>query len=160
MELEQLLHSLNALDMLELFTTEGINYDNLRDFNINDFKHIGISRLRAKQLYRDIRKEEWRKDILRERLKDVKCEDLYDRLVKIGYTSDEVFSMDHDDLKEVGIFSFPKRKEILERIQTSKDPMIEGNPLPMVTIERLNLICYYKCEYTTLSLFYFNFYQA
>ena len=133
MPLEEMLHSLNALDMLELFTKQSINEDNLRDFDANDFKNLGISRLRAKQLYRDIRKEEWRKDRLRERLKDVKCEDLYDRLVKIGYTSDEVFSMDYDDLKEAGIFSFPKRKEILERIQTAKDPMIEGNLVLMVS---------------------------
>ena len=131
MQLEEMLHSLNALDLLELFTKESINEDNLRDFDANDFKNLGISGLRAKQLYRDIRKEEWRKDGLRERLNEVKCEDLYHRLVKIGYTSDEVFSMDHDDLKEAGIFSFPKRKEILERIQNAKDPMIEGN-LPLM----------------------------
>ena len=119
--------------MLELFTKEGIDEDNLRDFNINDFKNIGISRLRAKQLYRDIRKEEWRNDRLRERLKDVKCEDLYDRLVKIGYTSDEVFCMEDDDLKEIGITSYPKRKEILERIQAARDQMIKGNPLAIMS---------------------------
>ena len=133
MELEEVLRSLNALDLLELFTKEEINENHLTDFHISDFKKIGIPRLRAKQLYRDIRKEVWRKSKLRQRLIDVKCEDLYDRLVKIGYTSDEVFCMEDDDLKEIGITSYPKRKEILERIQAARDQMIKGNPLAIMS---------------------------
>ena len=133
MELEEVLRSLNALDLLELFTKEEINENHLTDFHISDFKKIGIPRLRAKQLYRDIRKEVWRKSKLRQRLIDVKYEDLYDRLVKIGYTSDEVFCMEDDDLKEIGITSYPKRKEILERIQAARDQMIKGNPLAIMS---------------------------
>ena len=135
-ELEELLHSSNAIDLLDIFKKEGINEYHLIEFDIDDFKNIGISDLRAGQLYRDIQKEHERKISLHERkisllqtLKDVNCKEIYDQLVKIGYTSKEVFSTKHEDLKDIGISSYPERKEILKKIQIVTAPMIEGNQM-------------------------------
>ena len=131
-ELEELLHSSNAIDLLDIFKKEGINEYHLIEFDIDDFKNIGISDLRAGQLYRDIQKEHERKISLLQTLKDVNCEEIYDQLVKIGYTSKEVFSTKHEDLKDIGISSYPERKEILKKIQISRATMINGNQMSSI----------------------------
>ena len=123
------MHSTNAIDLLDIFKKEGINEYHLIEFDIDDFKNIGISDLRAGQLYRDIQKEHERKISLLQTLKDVNCKEIYDQLVKIGYTSKEVFSTKHEDLKDIGISSYPERKEILKKIQIVTAPMIEGNQM-------------------------------
>ena len=125
----ELLHSLESIDLLDIFKKEGINEHHLIEFDIDDFKNIGISDLRARQLYRDIQKEHERKKSLLQTLKDVNCEEIYDQLVKLGYTSKEVFSTKHEDLKDIGISSYPERKEILKKIQIVTAPMIEGNQM-------------------------------
>ena len=128
LELEELLHSINAVDLIERFKSDGIHVDDLIKLDANDLKFFAPSE-RAKQLHGDIQKENERKIRLLQKLKDVKCYDLYDSLLKIGYTSEKVFSTDHDTLKSMGL-SFMERKNVLKKIQSTKDENIRGN-LPL-----------------------------
>ena len=91
----------------------------------NDLKNMGISSDRAQQLHKDIEKEMDRKKRLYQKLKDVKCDKVYEKLVKTGYTSEEVLSTDHDVLRKIGL-SFPERKEVLSEIQAFKDVKAKG----------------------------------
>ena len=127
LELEELLRSINAIDLLERFRNERISVDDLIKLDANDLKFFAPSD-RAEQLHGDIQKENERKIRLRQKLKDVKCHDLYNRLLKIGYTSEKVFSTDHDTLKSIGL-SFMERKNVLKKIQSKKDEDIRGNLL-------------------------------
>ena len=72
--------------------------------------------------------EEARKKALLNKLQYFKCVELYDDLVKIGYTSEKVFSIDHATLQNIGL-SFMERKNVLTKIQSVKDAEIEGNIL-------------------------------
>ena len=124
--LEDLLRSVDALDLLTFFNGEGIIYeDHIKNMDTNDLKNMGISSDRAQQLHRDIEKETNRKKRLYQKLKDVKCDKVYEKLVKTGYTSEEVLSTDHDVLKKIGL-SFPERKEVLSKIQAFKDVKAKG----------------------------------
>ena len=46
--------------------------------------------------------------------------EVYDTLVKMGYASVEVYSMDHDALKKIGL-SFLERKKFLAKIQPAME---------------------------------------
>ena len=125
LELEELLCSINAIDLLERFKSDGIHVDDLTKLDANDLKFF-VPSDRAELLHRNIQKENERKICLQQRLKDVKCYDLYQKLLKIGYTSEKVFSTDHDTLKRIGL-SFMERKEVLKKIEIAKNTNTRGN---------------------------------
>ena len=127
LELEELLRSINSVDLLERFKNVGINVDDLIKLDANDLKFFAPLD-RAEQLHADIQKENERKIRLHQKLKYVKCDDLYYRLLKIGYTSEKVFSTNHDTLISIGL-SFMESKKVLEKIQSKKDEDIRGNQL-------------------------------
>ena len=127
LELEELLRSINAVDLLERFRNVGINVDDLIKLDANDLNFFAPLD-RAEQLHRDIQKEIERRIRLLQKLKDVKCDDLYNRLLKIGYTSEKGFSTNHDTLISIGL-SFLESTNVLEKIQSKKDEDIRGNQL-------------------------------
>ena len=120
-ELAELLRLVNALDLLEQFNDETVGLDDLMTYDINDLIQLGLSSDRAQQLIDDIEKEVIRKRELLTTLIHFKSEELYDRLVKIGYKPTEVHSMDHNVLKKIDISSFPERMKILKKIQMVSD---------------------------------------
>merc|ERR1712110_609498 len=98
-----------------------VGLDDLMTYDINDLIQLGLPSDRAQQLIDDIEKEVIRKRELLTVLKQCKCEELYDGLVKIGYKPTEVSSMDHNVLKKIDISSFPERKKIFKKIRMVND---------------------------------------
>jgi len=137
-EFKELLQLVNALDLLELFNDEKVGKNELMACDLNDLRSLGISFERAQQLHGDLTKETKRRNDetdrkrgLLEALKHFHCEELYDDLIKIGYTSQSLnyndsfdrlryFSIDHDALKKIGL-SFAERKKVLTNIQERKE---------------------------------------
>ena len=119
-DLEKLLHSVNALDLVEFFKDEEMGIDDLISCDLNDLIELGLPSDRAQQFHEDLTKETKRKNELLATLKHFNSEKLYDELVKIGCTSKDVYSMDHGDLKKIGL-SFMERKEVLTKIKTICD---------------------------------------
>ena len=118
-ELKDLLRPLDALDLFGLLNDDGITVDYLNKMDLNDLKMIGIPSERAQKFHSDLQ----RLKRLHQKLENLKCVEIYDKLLKIGHTSDELWSMDHNVLKKAGL-SFPDRKEVLNKMKSEK---IKGN---------------------------------
>ena len=123
---------MNALDLLELFNDQKVGKNVLMTCDLNDLLSLGISLERAQQLHGDLIKEinrrieeNKRRNELLAALKHFNSEELYDDLVKIGYTSKEVHSMDHDVLKKIGL-SFVERKNVLTKIKNVNDAKVKA----------------------------------
>ena len=119
-ELEELLRSLKALDLITLFDDEKVGIDDLMSFDLNDLTQLGLSLDRAQQLQEEVITEKRRISELLTALKGSDCMEVYDTLVKMGYASVEVYSMDHYVLKKIGL-SFPERKKFLAKIQPAME---------------------------------------
>ena len=105
--------------MFDLLNDDGVTVDYLNKMELNDLKMIGIPSERAQKFHSDL--ETLKR--LHQKLENLKCVEIYDKLLKIGHTSDELWSIDHDVLKKAG-FSFPDRKEVLNKMKSEK---IKGN---------------------------------
>ena len=53
-ELEELLRSLKALDLITLFDDEKVGIDDLMSFDLNDLTQLGLSLDRAQQLQEEL----------------------------------------------------------------------------------------------------------
>ena len=100
------------------------NYD-FRGLDLDDFIQLGIPSDRAQQLQEDLTKLTKRKTELLAALESFGSSDLYDDLAKIGCTSDDVYAMDHEVLKKIGL-SFMERKRVLTKIKTKRDDIANG----------------------------------
>ena len=105
--------------MFDLLNDDGVTVDYLNKMDLNDLKMIGIPSERAQKFHSDLQ----RLQRLHQKLENLKCAEIYDKLLKIGHTSDELWSIDHNALKKAGL-SFPDRKEVLNKMKSEK---IKGN---------------------------------
>ena len=110
---------MDALDLFNILNDDGITVDYLNKMDANDFMEIGIPSERAQKFYSDLQTLKR----LHQRLENLKCVEIYDKLLKIGHTSDELWSIGHNALKKAGL-SFPDRKEVLNKMKSTK---IKGN---------------------------------
>ena len=117
--LEETLESLKAIDLLEIFDGENIKSNELKDLDLNDLVHLGVSSERAHEFLNIRQNEDDRKKRLRKMLQDVDCAALYDALVEKGYTAENVLTIDHAGLKEIGL-SFQDRKNVMKKIKDEK----------------------------------------
>ena len=117
--LEETLESLNAIDLLIFFESENIKSNELKDLDLNDLIHLGVSSERAQEFLNSRQKEDDRKKRLRKMLQDVDCAALYDSLVEKGYTAEDILTIDHAGLKEIGL-SFQDRKNVMKKIKDEK----------------------------------------
>ena len=63
-----------------------------------------------------LEKEEQRKDSLKQKLKEMHCEELYNIFENTDCRAEDVFSLDNDALKEFRI-SIQQRENVLEKIK-------------------------------------------
>ena len=117
--LDETLESLKAIDLLEIFDGENIKSNELKDLDLNDLIHLGVSSERAQEFLNSRQKEDDRKKRLRKMLQDVDCAALYDSLVEKGYTAEDILTIDHAGLKEIGL-SFQDRKNVMKKIKDEK----------------------------------------
>ena len=117
--LEETLESLNAIDLLIFFESENIKSNELKDLDLNDLIHLGVSSERAHEFLNSRQNEDDRKKRLRKMLQDVDCLALYDSLVEKGYTAEDILTIDHAGLKEIGL-SFQDRKNVMKKIKDEK----------------------------------------
>ena len=111
---------MKALDLITLFDDEKVGIEDLMSFDLNDLTQLGLSLDRAQQLQEELIREKRRISELLTALKGSDCMEVYDTLVKMGYASVEVYSMDHDALKKIGL-SFLERKKFLAKIQPAME---------------------------------------
>ena len=119
-KLKDLLRPLDALDLFDLLNDDGVTVDYLNKMDLNDLKMIGIPSERAQKFHSDLQ----RLQRLHQKLENLKCVEIYDKLLEIDHTSDELRSIDNDALKKAGL-SFPDRKEALNKMKSSTK--IKGN---------------------------------
>ena len=143
-DLEKFLHSVNAIDLVEFFKDEEMGIDDLISCDLNDLIQLGLPSDRAQQFHEDLTKETKRKNELFATLKYFNSEKLYDELVKIGCTSKDVYSMDHGDLKKIGL-SFMERKEVLTKIKTICDAD-EKERKAQVAKEKIEGTLFWSCN--------------
>ena len=105
--------------MFDLLNDDGVTVDYLNKMDLNDLKMIGIPSERAQKFHSDLQ----RLQRLHQKLENLKCVEIYDKLLEIDHTSDELRSIDNDALKKAGL-SFPDRKEVLNKMKSTK---IKGN---------------------------------
>ena len=117
--LEETLESLNAIDLLIFFESENIKSNELKDLDLNDLIHLGVSSERAHAFLNSRQKEDDRKKRLRKMLQDVDCAALYDTLVDKGYTAENILTIDHAGLKDIGL-SFQDRKNVMKKIKDER----------------------------------------
>ena len=117
--LEETLESLKAMDLLEIFDGQHIKSNELNDLDIDDLIYLGVTSGRAQEFLNSRQNEDDRKKRLRKMLQDVDCLALYDSLVEKGYTAENVLTIDHAGLKEIGL-SFRDRKNVMRKIKDEK----------------------------------------
>ena len=120
--LNETLESLMAIDLLEIFERENIESNELKDLDLNDLIHLGVTLERAQKFLNNRQNEDERKKKLEKMLQDVDCAELYGCLVGKGYTAETVLSINYDILKEIGL-SFQERKKVLKKINDEKSKL-------------------------------------
>ena len=117
--LEETLESLKAMDLLEIFDGQNIKSNELNDLDLDDLIYLGVTSERAQEFLNSRQNEDDRKKRLRKMLRDVDCATLYDFLVEKGYTAENILTIDHAGLKEIGL-SFQDRKNVMKKIKDEK----------------------------------------
>ena len=100
---------------MEKLKKEKIKSRDLVNLELSTLTNSGISSNRAEQFLREIEKDDERKIRLKRKLSEYHCVHLYESLARIGFSADQVSSVDNTILEKINV-PLPQRESIIDTI--------------------------------------------
>ena len=122
---ESLLERLKEIHCEEIFSDlaeGGCTSEEVISLDDDALRKLGIDFKKRKNvlpIFENVRRNE-RRPSLRQKLKEIHCEEIFHNLADAGSTLEELFSLDNDALEKFGI-DLKQRKKILTKIQNARD---------------------------------------
>ena len=116
---ESLLERLKEIHCEEIFSDlaeGGCTSEEVISLDDDALRKLGIDFKKRKNVLRRIKNV----PSLRQKLKEIHCEEIFHNLADAGSTLEELFSLDNDALEKFGI-DLKQRKKILTKIQNARD---------------------------------------
>ena len=119
--LQELLKLLDALDLSGILSTADIGANEVVSLDLADLK----TNKRSQQLLKAILRENERKRIFQNKLREVQYEEIQFYPKKADFKSEDVFSLEEDAPKR-SILSVLERKNVLVKIKNAKEAKTTG----------------------------------